>query len=143
MCIHSPQTSPPRTSSSQRCTVVGYNAHMLCASLHDLNFAFSRLEILMFDFPSHSFIKPCMAFPNMASGEATLYHSSNQSAYLLRLYYAAFLSWIFFTFGISHTAAAAAAVAAATTTTTTASAREVAHSWSANPCLVRIYLGIA
>ena len=82
-----------------------------------------------------------MAFSNMASGEATLYHSSNQSAYLLRLYYAAFLSWIFFTFGISHTAAAAAAAAA--TTTTAASAREVAHSWSANPCLVRIYLGVA
>jgi len=89
---------------------------MLCASLHDLNFAFSRLEILMFDFPSHRFIKLCMALSNMASGEATLYHSSNQSAYLLRLYYAAFLSWIFFTFGISHTAAAAAAAAAATTT---------------------------
>ena len=139
MCIHSPQMSPPRTSCSQRCTVVGYNAHMLCASLHDLNFAFSRLESSMFDFRSHSFIKPCMAFSNMASGEATLYHSSNQSAYLLRLYYAAFLSWIFFTFGISRTAAAAAAAA----TTITASAREVAQSWSANPCLVRIYLGVA
>ena len=68
-----------------------------------------------------------MACSNMASGEATLYHSSNQSAYLLRLYYAAFLSWIFFTFGISHTAAAAAAAAATTTTSTTAT-REAAHS---------------
>ena len=79
ICIHSPQTFP-RTSCSQRCTVVGYNVHMICASLHDLNFAFARLEILMFDFPSHRFIKLCMALSNMASGEATLYHSSNQSA---------------------------------------------------------------